>query len=69
MPTGTAVRVYDIIEGDIQGGFYKITVRFGGRKVKEYVERTKLKAFAAFERDGFQLVAWAEGKRIVLRGE
>jgi hypothetical protein len=69
MPTGTAVKVFDIVEESLAGGYYKITVSLRGHKVKEYVEPTMRGARRAFQRDGFKLVAWAEKNRIVLQGD
>ncbi len=67
----TAIKTYEIEEGSTEGMYYQIVVRDGstGRKVKEYLRPTMREALRDFENDGFKLVAWAEGPRIVLRGE
>jgi len=69
MPTGTAVRLFDYEEGSLEGGYYRITVRFNGVKVKEITRPTMNEAQREFEQLGFKPVAWAEGSRIVLRGD
>lgn len=66
---GTAVKTYEFEEGSVEGGGHRITVRRNGRKVVEYARPTMEEAQRAFASDGFQPVAWAEGRRIVLQGE
>lgn len=68
MPTGTAIKQFDVEEGSIEGMHYRITVRYHGRVVKQITRPTMREARQEFEQEGFKPVAWAEGQRIVLRG-
>jgi hypothetical protein len=65
----TAIKTFEIEEGSTEGMHYRITVRDGSRTVKVYERPTMREAQQAFEQDGYKLVAWAEGPRVVLRGE
>ena len=63
----TAIREFEITEGTISGGRYRITVRFKGGIVDEFTRDTMSEARDAFDSAGYKLVAWREGSRIVLQ--
>ena len=65
----SAIKRFEVEEGSISGGRYQITVRRGGAVVDQFTRNTMESARRAFSSAGYQLVAWTEGKRIVLQDE
>ncbi len=69
MEMAMAVKTFDIEEGTVEGGIYKITVRSNRRVVKTIMENTMEEARRKLRAEGYQLVSWAEGNRIVVQSE
>ena len=50
-----AIKEFTVTEGSIENAWYKITVRFRGKIVDEFVKPTMKEAQADFERAGYEI--------------
>lgn len=64
-----AIQIFEIEQGSISGGRYKITVKFRGKVVDTFIEKTMYRAQRTFQDAGYHLIAWTEGERIILQKE
>ena len=63
----SAVKFFDVEEGSLPGGQYRIRVKMNSRVLETFQKNTMQEATNAFHRAGYKSVAWAEGPRIVLQ--
>ena len=63
----SAVKFFDVEEGSVRGGEYRIIVRHNGNIVQSFHKNTMQEAVDEFHKAGYRSVAWAEGPRIVLQ--
>lgn len=68
MEKGKAIKTFDIEEGSTTRMRYKITVRVADKIVDIFLRDTKEEARRDFEDAGYERIAWAENRRIVLQG-
>ena len=62
-----AIKSFEVEEGSTPNSWYSIVVRFRGKKVDEFLKPTMQEAHAVFELAGYESVAWAEGRKIILK--
>ena len=65
----SAIKTFEVEEGTIPGGRYRITVKFGRKIVDTFTKNRMDECNSAFRAAGYQRVAWAEGARIVCQTE
>ncbi|MDO8492482.1 MAG: hypothetical protein Q7S34_02480 [bacterium] len=63
------IKTFDVEEGSVRGGWYKIIVRSNGKVVDSFKRETMKESRRAFHAAGYQFIAWAEGSRIVCQKE
>lgn len=62
-----AIKEFEVEEGSTRNSWYRIVVKFRGKKVDEFLRPTMSEARRDYHSAGYKPVAWAEGSRIVLR--
>ena len=68
MPNAVAIKTFEVVSGSTENMWYKITVKFNGTVVDEFLKPTMSEAQRDFHLAGYQQMAWSEAPLAVVWG-